>query len=150
LETLLGILLQELHERLHATLRDAGHPDLTRSHLVLFQHLPPQGDRLTNLAESAQLTKQSMGYLADFLESRGYLVRVPDPRDRRAHLIRLTTRGLEVEHIARQTIAAATTEWAEYVGQARMEEFQATLQLLVDRLTSSRPPHHAPVPPISV
>ena len=37
------------------------------------------GSRLSKLAQRAQLTKQSMGYLVDYLEGRGYVERRPDP-----------------------------------------------------------------------
>jgi DNA-binding MarR family transcriptional regulator len=143
LGALLGIPFQAVIEHTHAALRTAGYHDLTRSHLVFFQYLPPEGDRLTGLAEAAQLTKQSMGYLADFLQSGGYIERVPDPNDRRARLILLTEKGRHVERIARQAIAELTAEWAEHVGRERMHELEATLQLLVELLASTGARNHA-------
>ena len=48
------------------------------------------------LAERAQLTKQAMAELMRHLEIHGYVVRVPDPGDRRAKL--------EVVAIAQQLV----------------------------------------------
>src|SRR3712207_8110617 len=41
-------------------------------------------------SERAGMTKQSMGYLVDYLQQHGYLERVPDPDDQRAQTIRIT------------------------------------------------------------
>ena len=56
------------------------------------------------LAERAQLTKQAMAELMRHLEIHGYVVRVPDPGDRRAKLVRPTDRGREVVAIAQQLV----------------------------------------------
>ena len=131
LGALLRIPFQALVEKVHAALTEAGHGDLTPSHLVLFQHLPPSGERPSRLAESAQITKQSMGYLADFLESRGYLERTPDPQDKRARLVQLTKKGRDVERVARLAIAEETQKWAEHLGAERMADLQASLREIV-------------------
>src|SRR5438270_7665150 len=93
----LGILLrdpfQEVVRRVSVGLAEAGFDDLRQAHTAVFQHIAPDGSRLTDLAERAQITKQSMGYLVDYLEQRGYLERRPDPSDRRAALVCLTDRG---------------------------------------------------------
>ena len=45
------------------------------------------------LAEEVGITKQSVNDLLGHLEGRGYLVRVPEPVDGRARVIRLTAKG---------------------------------------------------------
>jgi hypothetical protein len=47
------------------------------------------GARITDLAERAQVTKQTAGFLVDQLERAGYVRRVPDPRDARASATQL-------------------------------------------------------------
>ena len=59
----------------------------------MFGNIDPEGSRLTELAERARMTKQSVGEVATDLEQRGYVERVPDPADGRAKIIRLTERG---------------------------------------------------------
>jgi MarR family len=77
----IGILLREpFHEvvrRVSAGLAAAGFDDVRPAHTAVFPHIEPVGLRLTDLAERAQMTKQSMGYLVDHLEQRGYLERAP-------------------------------------------------------------------------
>src|SRR5215204_2590376 len=65
-------------------------PVLRPAHLVVLYNLglPPNGLRLTDLAEQAQITVQSMGELIDMLERTGYVERTPEPADRRAKRIR--------------------------------------------------------------
>ena len=65
------------------------------SHSAVFAQIGPEGSRLTELARGANMSPQAMGELVDELEELGYVVRRPDPRDRRAKLITLTHRGRE-------------------------------------------------------
>src|SRR6476659_1179871 len=124
----LGILLrdpyQEVVRRVSAGLAEAGFDDLRPAHTAVFQHIDAGGSRLTDLAERAQITKQSMGYLVDYLEQRGYLERRPDPTDRRVALICLTDRGWDQIHAALAIIAAIEDDWARRVGKHRMEELR--------------------------
>ena len=96
----IGILLrrlsQDVVQRVSDGLVEAGFDDVRPAHTAVFQHIEGDGSRLTDLAERAQITKQSMGYLVDYLEERGYLERRPDPADRRARRIVATTRGRDL------------------------------------------------------
>lgn len=65
------------------------------SHSAVFAQISPAGSRLTELARGANVTPQAMGELVDELEQLGYVERRPDPTDRRAKLIVLTSRGHE-------------------------------------------------------
>ena len=127
----LGILLrdpfQEVVRRVSVGLAEAGFDDLRPAHTAVFQHIEAAGSRLTDLAERAQITKQSMGYLIDHLEQCGYLERRPDPSDRRAALISLTDRGWEQVRAARRIIAAVEEEWAAELGQSRMQQLRELL-----------------------
>ena len=128
-----GILLrdpyQEVVRRVSAGLVDAGFDDLRPAHTAVFQHIEARGSRLTDLAERAQITKQSMGYLVDYLEQRGYLERRPDTTDRRAVLVCLTERGWAQVRAALAIIATVEHEWTTQLGEERMEQLR---QLLTD------------------
>ena len=127
----LGILLrdpfQEVVRRVSVGLAEAGFDDLRPAHTAVFQHIEAGGSRLTELAERAQITKQSMGYLIDYLEQRGYLERRRDPSDRRAALISLTDRGWEQVRAALRIIATVEDEWSRGLGQPRMEQLRELL-----------------------
>ena len=127
----IGILLrapfQEVVSRVAAGLAEAGFDDVRPAHTAVFQHIKAEGSRLSDLAERAQLTKQSMGYLVDYLEEHGYVERKPDPTDRRASLIFLTERGWGEIREALRIIAALEQVWAERLGSDRMEELRGLL-----------------------
>lgn len=110
-----------------AGLAEAGYRDVRPAHFTVFQHMPPEGIRLTDLADAALLTKQSMGYLVDDLEARGYVERMSDRTDRRAKVVRLTDRGRAVEETVRQVIRRIENDWAARLGE---EEYQHLLRLL--------------------
>src|SRR5690349_3257528 len=80
---------QELDRRL----RQGRFDDVRPAHYVVFQVLSKTGDRLTELAAKANMTKQSMQYLVDHLAAAGYLRKTPDPADSRAQIIHATDRA---------------------------------------------------------
>src|SRR3954464_1143245 len=127
----IGILLrdlaQEVVRRVAAGLTASGFGDVRTAHTAAFKHIDPNGSRLTELAERAQITKQSMGYLVDYLEDRGYLERRPDANDRRVALICLTDRGWDEIKAALAIISQVENEWARRLGKARMGELRETL-----------------------
>src|SRR4051812_36202371 len=71
----------------------AGYPQKP-SHSAVFAQIKAEGSRLTELARGANMTPQAMGEIVDELEELGYVVRRPDPTDRRAKLIVLTPLGV--------------------------------------------------------
>jgi DNA-binding MarR family transcriptional regulator len=120
------ILVNELHEGL----AEAGYPDIRPAHGNVFGYIRKEGSRLTELAEQAQLTKQTMGYLVDYLEERGYVERGPDPGDKRAKIVRLTDEGREAVRTARKIMGRIEARWAELLGEKRMEQLRELLQEL--------------------
>ena len=133
----MGILLRVLHQevvaRVSAELARTEFDDIRPAHTAVFQHIAAEGSRLTDLAERAQITKQSMGYLVDDLEERGYVERRPDPTDRRATLVSLTERGWGQIRAALAIIAALEAEWTRTLGKERMELLRELLTELGHR-----------------
>ena len=133
----LGILVRVIHqevvERVSAGLAGTEFDDIRPAHTAVFQHIEAEGSRLTDLAERAQITKQSMGYLVDYLEERGYVERRPDPTDRRATLVCLTDRGWKQIRAALAIIAALEAEWTRTLGKERMEQLRELLSELGGR-----------------
>lgn len=79
--------------RIETELRNRGYDDIRLSHSVVIANLDLGGNSITEIAERAQTTKQSLGLLVVELEEMGYLVRRVDPNDARARIIRFTARG---------------------------------------------------------
>lgn len=120
--------VDHIYQGVHA----AGFEDITYAHLTLFRHIDQKlGSRTVDMAEDAQITKQSMSYLVDDLEARGYVERVDDPADGRARLVRLTAKGAAVMTAAAETAQRVEDEWAGYIGQERLNALCDTLKDLV-------------------
>jgi DNA-binding MarR family transcriptional regulator len=130
------ILVDELHEGL----AEAGYPDIRPAHGNVFGYIRKEGSRLTELAERAQLTKQTMGYLVDYLEERGYVKREPDPGDKRAKIVRLTDEGRELVVVAREIMGRIETRWVELLGKERMEQMRELLKELNALAGKQTPP----------
>ncbi|MEC4614654.1 MarR family winged helix-turn-helix transcriptional regulator [Tsukamurella tyrosinosolvens] len=107
--------------------RNAGYTDITLAQARIGQRIGPDGTRLTDLAEQAQVTKQTAGFLVDQLERAGYVERVPDPADGRARLIRLSARGAGVADVANAEVAHVEREWEDHLGAAAYRDLRAAL-----------------------
>jgi DNA-binding MarR family transcriptional regulator len=90
--TLLSLIHLMLSRQVAEGAARAGHP-VKASHSAVFGQMTAEGSRLTDLAKGANMTPQAMGELVDELEGLGYVLRRPDPTDRRAKLITLTEAG---------------------------------------------------------
>ena len=105
-----------MEDRIFRAIRDAGFDDWTLAQVRVFQRLAPNGSRLTNLADQAQMSKQSAGVLVDQLERLGYVRRVPDPTDGRARLIVIEERGRRAAEVAKATSTEILAEWTAFLG----------------------------------
>src|SRR5947199_9277804 len=102
---LLGVAFDQFSAELTDRIAAAGYGDIRPGHGCVFGGIDPEnGSRLTELAERANMTKQSVGEVTSDLEQRGYLERVADPDDGRAKIIRLTPHGRQVYAIGRRMI----------------------------------------------
>src|SRR5207253_475302 len=105
-------LVGELASRLTA----AGYADIRGAHGCVFGNLAPEGMRLTELACTANMTKQAVGESVTDLERLGYAERIQDPSDGRAKIIRLTERGHAAQRVGFQIIDDIEQEWVERYG----------------------------------
>jgi DNA-binding MarR family transcriptional regulator len=124
-------------DRIFRALQDAGFDDWTLAQCRVFQRVAPDGSRLTDLADQAQMTKQSASVMVDQLERLGYVRRVPDPADGRARLIVIEQRGrraVEVATVARDEIFS---EWKAYLGSRNF----TLLQHILDQLREITDPY---------
>jgi DNA-binding MarR family transcriptional regulator len=115
-------------EEMTRRVAETPYSDIRITHGCVFGNIEPDGLRLTDLAERANMTKQSVGEVATELERRGYLERVPDPGDGRAKIIRLTERGRAAQALGLQIIDEIEQEWAERFGAERIEALRDALE----------------------
>lgn len=105
----------------------AGFPNRP-AHSSVMAHIDVEGGtRLTTIAARANITPQAVGELVDDLERLGYVVRQPDPYDRRAKRIVLTHRGRESVAAALQVIGALEAELEGLLGSAELAQLHDML-----------------------
>ena len=128
----LGVLLfvanRALEQRAFDALVAAGITDITLAQARIAARIAPDGSRVSELAEQARVTKQSAASLIEQLEKAEYVERVPDPTDGRARLIRLTPRLQRVAEVADAEVALVLAEWADHVGEDRLQQLHETLR----------------------
>jgi DNA-binding MarR family transcriptional regulator len=125
---LLFIPYRHMENRILQAIRDAGFDDVTLAQARVFQRIAPGGSRLTDLAEQAQMTKQSAAGLVDELERMRYVRRVPDPDDRRARLIQVDKRGRLAAKAAQAAHDEVQDEWRARLGARRFGQLRETLE----------------------
>ena len=127
----LGVLLfvpyRAMESAVLAELRAHGH-DLPVSQARVFQRIDPvAGSRMSALAESAQLSKQTLTSIVDQLERRGYVRRTPDPADARARLVTITPQGHSLIDLSRPVVERVEAGWAARLGEQKLERLRSLL-----------------------
>jgi DNA-binding MarR family transcriptional regulator len=126
-----------MEDRIFRAVQQAGFDDWTLAQARVFQRIAPDGSRLTDLADQAQVTKQSAGVLVDQLERLGYVRRVADPTDGRARLIVIEERGRRAAQTAIATSVEILAEWKSYLGTRNF----TVLHQLLDQLGEITDPY---------
>ncbi|HEX8345333.1 MAG TPA: MarR family transcriptional regulator [Actinoplanes sp.] len=129
------IVQRAMEDRVLADLAATGFDDITVAQARVLARVSSKGTRLTDLAEQARITKQTVTFMVDQLERAGYVRRVPDPTDARARLVTFADRGLAAQEVARQTEAVVQQEWTRHLGHrttARLHQILTQLREITD------------------
>jgi DNA-binding MarR family transcriptional regulator len=130
-----------MEDRIFGAIQDAGFDDWTLAQVRVFQRIAPDGSRLTDLADQAQMSKQSAGVLVDQLERLGYVRRVRDPTDGRARLIVIEQRGRRAAEVVMAASTEILAEWTAYLGTRNV----TLLHQILDQLREITDPYaHKP------
>lgn len=119
-----------LNDLVFVRLAEQGHDAVRPAHGAVFQYLDDTGTTVSTLAARAQMTKQAMAELVAHLERHGYVVRVPDPTDRRAKLVLPTAAGRQVVTIAQELVPEGEQQIDALLGPARASALRRDLQLV--------------------
>lgn len=133
----LGSLLRAPYRRLQQRLYDRlqrDFPEVRRAHSAVFRHLAPEGSRLTDLAEKAEMTKQSMAYLVSHLDEHGYVRTTRHPHDGRATLVKATRKGERFLAAALAESQAAEAAAVRHLGKTSVAELRRLLKELEQAL----------------
>lgn len=112
---------------------------LRSSQLRLLSLTPPDGMRVTDLAERVGMTKQALGEFANALEERGLLESLRDPGDRRVRILRPTEDGRAAVVAAQRLIEEVEEEWRARVGPETWDSLRAGLVAAIAAQRTHRP-----------
>ena len=127
---LLFIPYRAMESRIFRELAEAGFDDFTPAQARVMQRIGPSGTRLGELAEAAQVTKQTATFLVDQLERTGYVRRTTDPSDARARLVHVADRGRAAQPVAAAVVARVEAEWEAHLGARRWNHLRDALTRL--------------------
>jgi DNA-binding MarR family transcriptional regulator len=134
----LGLLLRLVHQQwtqaVDAALDDAGFGDIRPPHANVFTFVPPEGIKVSELTQLARVRKQTMAQAVEELEQLGYVERRPDPSDRRARLVFLTSRGESVRPVAIAAGRRVDARWAELTSPQEIASLRRSLQAILTQL----------------
>ena len=94
----------------------AARDQVSAAHIHITRHLSLNGDRVTDLAQRAGMSKQAMADLVDQCSAWGLVTRQPDPLDARARRVCFTPTGLAWLQAFREAVAQAEAEFRAEVG----------------------------------
>ncbi|HYH54248.1 MAG TPA: MarR family winged helix-turn-helix transcriptional regulator [Solirubrobacterales bacterium] len=140
LQALMAVVSEAFFAEFRTELDQSEYGDIRPTHGCVFRYVQDEGLRLTEIAERANMTKQSVGEVVDDLVVRGYAQRIPDPEDRRAKLICLTERGEAAQAYGRRVFTKVEKRWGERYGAERI----AGLRELLEEIAAAEAPFAVP------
>src|SRR5438132_279079 len=129
----LGFLLAKASQRWNEVLYEqfcaAGYPEVRPSYgSVLLPLFEEDGLRMTDLAQRARLSKQTMTTLVRLLEREGLVRRERHPDDGRAFRISLTDRARRFQPVADDVLADMDRLVRARVTQRELQTLESTLR----------------------
>ena len=122
-----------LGDRLTAAVRETGARDARPAFGFVIRAVDAEEPTVTRLAELLGVSRQAASKLADEMVQRGYLLRAPDPEDRRRTHLRLSAKGRRVRERAAAESAAIEAELRAAVGDRAVDGLSRALLAFVER-----------------
>lgn len=127
---LMFIAYRNAENRILSAVTDAGH-EITLAQARILTRIGDDGTRIGDLAEQAQITRQTATALVDKLEEAGLVHRGQDPRDGRVRLVHLSERARrKIVPVARHQEQLIEEEWTTHLGPERMGQLRSALESL--------------------
>lgn len=125
---------------LYGRLKREGFTDIRVTHSTVLRRISTEGARVSDLAERAGMTKQSMAYIVDDLVQLGYVTVASDPSDGRAKLVIPTRKGERLLAAARELGDVYEQHVAKLIGSGEAKKLRSLLEQLNVKLTAVPPP----------
>lgn len=117
--------------RLLSAFAAAGLDGIRPAQAVALVPLATGGLHASDLADRLGVSRQAVAQAITALERNGYVTRESNPDDARTRIIELTPRGRQTLRVMRSTALELEGRWEQLLGQRRLGELRATLQMLL-------------------
>ncbi len=117
-------------DRVLDKLTSHGHPSINMSHGVVLRNMDLEGTSLSVVTKRAGLSRQAVAKVAGQLEALGYVTASRDPTDRRAKILKLSPKGMQLFADSIEAYGEFENELAQRIGRRRLEQFRTTLQMI--------------------
>ena len=74
------------------------------------------------------VTKQAVGQALKELQREGYVIKIPDPQDRRALRVHATPEGMAVAEAGQKALEQLEARWGAELGRTRLKALRATME----------------------
>jgi len=111
-------------------MRDAGEEEGTLIQVLALTQLEDQRFTISGLAKRRQVSLQSASTLVQRLVERGWVVRAPDPNDRRQTLVQLTPEGMAHAEATFEQIVSSLAAYLEPLTPDELDAAQVFLNAL--------------------
>jgi DNA-binding MarR family transcriptional regulator len=119
-------------DRLGEATEDAGVSGMRAPFGFVIRVLAEEGRTLTELARLLDVSKQAAIKVVDEMEVRGFVVRKPDPLDRRQKILHLSEKGWTVRRAALRASRQMERELRAKIGDADVGALRRTLLAFLD------------------
>ena len=109
-------------------LDEAGWPQITRAHSLVFAHLDREGTRPSELAHRIGISRQAVNQTLGELVELGLVELAPDPASRRSKLVILTPTGKATVGSAHAIFAELEDALAGGIGRTSVTELRRALE----------------------
>jgi DNA-binding MarR family transcriptional regulator len=132
-----GLLLRLLFRTTHSMnaevadrVRARGY-DFQSSFTALLAHVDTEGTGISEIAKRMGTSRQAASQLLQAIEARGYVERVPDPRDGRAVIVRHTASGRQILLSAIEVMQSIEQEYETILGADGLGRLKRLLSRLL-------------------
>ncbi|OBK60439.1 MarR family transcriptional regulator [Mycobacterium gordonae] len=122
--------------RLKHAFAAAGLDGIRPAQAVALVPLATGGLHASDLADRLGVSRQAVAQAVTALERHGYVTRESNPDDARTRIIEITPRGRQTLRVMRSTALELEGSWEQILGQRRLGELRATLQMLLAAASS--------------
>lgn len=120
-------LMPSLGRLMNLYLRETGEEETTMMQMSVLFHIQKQPMTTSELAKKRRVSLQAASVFVRGLVERGWVVRKPDPHDRRQYLLQLTPAGLERAETAYRQIADYLARFLDDLAPEEMTAAQVFL-----------------------